>query len=380
LVVNMNDKTRIYLSQFVALLFLFYPIYKVPYFQSLGFSLAQIGFIIGAVSLFGILMEVPTGVVADKYGRKNSTIIGYLLTGVALFGIFFTQNFYLILLLHGVLGTAQAFISGAFEAWISDSFKDKDKVFAKEDMYGNVGSLLSGFVGVYLVTKFGMGSIWWAAGIGMILAGIILFFNYEKKVKSKLSYGVHLKESWQYVIKNEKIILFMIAAIIWGFSISFALGIVWMPFLEGLGFNANNFGYILSGIGVAGIFAGLISVKQKLKHIDFMILGIFLWSITLVSVYFVKEMALAIFMLLLTVMFTYMILPSQKTYFQDLLESKKRATIGSFKALVVGISGVIGFPAAGYVADIYGPQITIVISGFILIPVLLIYLILKFKA
>jgi DHA3 family tetracycline resistance protein-like MFS transporter len=67
-----------------------------------------------------LLFEIPTGVVADVYGRRLSVIIGYVLTGIGAIveGVF--QSFELVLLAQVVWGIGFTFISGARDAWIAD--------------------------------------------------------------------------------------------------------------------------------------------------------------------------------------------------------------------------------------------------------------------
>ena len=53
------------------------PFY-VLYFLGIGFSFFQIALIGSIRSVVSVAFEVPTGVIADRYGRKFSVILGYL--------------------------------------------------------------------------------------------------------------------------------------------------------------------------------------------------------------------------------------------------------------------------------------------------------------
>ena len=67
-----------------------------------------------------LVLEVPTGVVADVYSRKLAIVLATCLSGAALLieGMF--PVFWLILLGHFVGATAGSLVSGSREAWISD--------------------------------------------------------------------------------------------------------------------------------------------------------------------------------------------------------------------------------------------------------------------
>lgn len=66
------------------------------------------------------LFEVPTGVVADTYGRKLSLIIGFLGMGTAWLLVGVVSDASLVIVLWAVWGVAYTFTSGAYEAWITD--------------------------------------------------------------------------------------------------------------------------------------------------------------------------------------------------------------------------------------------------------------------
>jgi MFS transporter, DHA3 family, tetracycline resistance protein len=66
------------------------------------------------------LFEVPTGVVADTYGRKLSLVIGFLGMGTAWLLVGLVSEPWLIIALWAVWGVAYTFTSGAYQAWITD--------------------------------------------------------------------------------------------------------------------------------------------------------------------------------------------------------------------------------------------------------------------
>jgi MFS transporter, DHA3 family, tetracycline resistance protein len=66
------------------------------------------------------VFEVPTGVVADTYGRKLSLVIGFLGMGTTWLLVGVASDAWLIILLWAAWGVAYTFTSGAYEAWITD--------------------------------------------------------------------------------------------------------------------------------------------------------------------------------------------------------------------------------------------------------------------
>jgi len=85
------------------------PFY-VLYFLGIGLSFLQISLISGIRSAVAIIFEIPTGVIADKYGRKNSVIFGYLFTAVSLALIPLSNNFYIIAAIFAIDAFFETFI------------------------------------------------------------------------------------------------------------------------------------------------------------------------------------------------------------------------------------------------------------------------------
>ena len=65
------------------------------------------------------LFEIPTGVVADRYSRRTSVIIGHFLIGVGFLVMALKPTFTVILVSQFIWGVGWTFISGAYPAWLS---------------------------------------------------------------------------------------------------------------------------------------------------------------------------------------------------------------------------------------------------------------------
>ena len=72
-----------------------------------------------------LLLEIPTGVIADVYSRRLSVILGFAVMG---FGSFFVGAFsayFLVLSGMVILGLGDALLSGALDAWIADEIGEE---------------------------------------------------------------------------------------------------------------------------------------------------------------------------------------------------------------------------------------------------------------
>ena len=101
------------------------------------------------------LFEVPTGVVADTYGRKLSLIVGFLGTGAAWLLVGVASTPWVIVALWAVLGISYTFTSGAYQAWITDEVgvERVPQVFLRGARFSYVGALLGLVLSVLIGTQ-----------------------------------------------------------------------------------------------------------------------------------------------------------------------------------------------------------------------------------
>jgi len=122
------------------------------------------------------LFEVPTGVVADLFSRRTSTIIGMILTGVA-FCVEGSLPYFAALLVAQVLwGLGFTFTSGAHDAWIADEIgaENAAPVYVRAGQLFQVG-MLCGIPFSVLLGGRGLNVPVLAGGILYLLLGALLW-------------------------------------------------------------------------------------------------------------------------------------------------------------------------------------------------------------
>lgn len=142
------DATRIYiLISFVfglanAVVFTTNVIYRVNVVALDPLQLVLVGTTLEA-TIF--LFEIPTGVVADVYSRRLSTIIGVFLVGVGFVIEALAPLFAFVLFSQVIWGLGWTFVSGARSAWITDetSVDKVGEIYLRSGQYGLAGSLLA---------------------------------------------------------------------------------------------------------------------------------------------------------------------------------------------------------------------------------------------
>lgn len=382
-----------YINVFITFsFFLIFP-YWVIYFSEIGLTFTQIGIVWAIFSFFPILFEIPTGAIADIFGRKFAVISEGILTSIILFLIIFTRNFYLLLIIMALWGVIKTLSSGSYDAWVIDLLKFKRKkrlihnFYIKIQSFSSLGVLISGVLATLTYKYLGMNSLWIISSISCLLVSILLIFttkeNFKKhKFNLKNSFSRTLrfsKEGIKFSIKHE-VVKFIILA---SFFISLAgavSNLSWQPFLKNVGLPLEYLGIFYSGMAFFLIIVPFLQ-KPLLRLLKlekyYLSLRTILELVLVLLIYFVISPLYAIILLILIAGLDELTFGVRETYLQNFIPSKIRATVGSVSSMIRSLAGAIGLIIGGIFVDTFGPQLTIVYSAFFLIPAIIFYLLIK---
>lgn len=123
---KMNIK-RIYTLSFMSEFIVIYPFYVIMFGDRGHVSAAGVGLLLAVWMIVAVLAEVPTGVIADKMSKKWSLVLGRVMQLVTFMIWLFFPNFNGYLLGFVIWGIGEAFISGAFQAYLYESLGDTSK-------------------------------------------------------------------------------------------------------------------------------------------------------------------------------------------------------------------------------------------------------------
>ena len=94
--------------------------------QSRGLSLAQVGLVFVAHSVVALVLELPTGGLADAIGRRPVLVLSGLLQISGLLTLAVAQNLAMFALAFGLVGAGRALDSGPLESWYVDAVHQVD--------------------------------------------------------------------------------------------------------------------------------------------------------------------------------------------------------------------------------------------------------------
>jgi MFS family permease len=138
--------------RFLSTAYLFVPV-LVLFFQQRGLDFTQIALLNSVYALTAIVCEVPTGVLADRFGRRNAMVAGALLMALGCLVDYVGTSFWVFALGEGLLALGLTLSSGADSAYLYDLLRDAGRVDRYRALEGRataaklVGSAAALFVG-----------------------------------------------------------------------------------------------------------------------------------------------------------------------------------------------------------------------------------------
>jgi len=144
--------TRLYLIKIAKWFMLYMPI-VVPFYESNGLSMKDIMVLQAVYSIAIVVLEVPSGYLADVIGRKKTLIIGAVFGTIGFTTYSLSFGFIGFLVAEIILGIGQSCISGADSAMLYDSLLDRgeEKKYTRFEgritSLGNVAEAVAGILG-----------------------------------------------------------------------------------------------------------------------------------------------------------------------------------------------------------------------------------------
>ncbi len=184
--IKANNITKVALIQFFSALYFYLPILTI-YYQQRGLNFIQINSLWGIITGTIFLAEVPTGLIADKIGRKQSIIIALVMQLIGEIIFLFSQNYLHFVFISVIAGLGFAFQSGCTQALVYDSLKEENKENTMKQASGRIGAFyqtghvlgaLASSIIVFQLTQY---RISLAIIFTIISVGIALFISFLLK-------------------------------------------------------------------------------------------------------------------------------------------------------------------------------------------------------
>lgn len=343
------------------------------YLASKGMSLTQLGLLETIFHITSFFMEVPTGAVADIFGRKMSRIVGRAFSLISVVILLAADSFLWFAISFVFTALSYNLESGAGDALLYDSLKEIGeeerymKISGNKEVFYQIAGIVSFLAGGYMATKsYGM-----AFTLTIIIAAIALLQSlsfkeptigrkHERKQKGNVFVN-QLKESISVVRSNPRIgFLIVFTEIILTFCTCIFYYL--QNFLKGDGYNEAVIGVIYAGTFLVSALTApqVHRIEKVIKEQGILLIIPFitvacLWGIALSPYHFIFFI-----MLMITEEVVYV---AMSDYINKMIPSENRATILSFASMVFSFFMITLFPLVGMLGDRYSLEFAIKCLG-----------------
>jgi len=114
----------------------FFEPFIILIFRANGLSFFQIGLLYSVRDLTNNLMEIPTGIFADAFGRRRAMVLAFSAYLVSFSVFYLFDDFYIYALAMVFFGLGEAFRSGTHKALILEYLNRQDMLDLKVSYYG----------------------------------------------------------------------------------------------------------------------------------------------------------------------------------------------------------------------------------------------------
>ncbi len=345
----------------------------VLFWQSYGLNLQQIMLLQSGFALTVFVLEIPTGYLADRWGRRNTLILGCCFGFVAYLTYATGQTFWHFLCAEILIGIGSSLLSGTVEAMTYDTLLELGREREYRKVAGNqaffefnteaASGILGGLLGaISLVLPL------WLTAIPMACA-IFIAVSLQEPKRHTLHEPKHLKA----IFRTSAHALFWhpgLRMIIMTFGLISSLSLIlfwfFQPYQNLVDVPIALFGITHAVTLVAGAFAAK-SVSWFEKRVDdrlLLIIPAFMTVICFLSLSLPPAPFLLVFFLISRLSWHF-VGPLSADLINRMTSSDVRATVLSVRSFFSRLLFVCASPFVGALADARGIPHALFVSGII---------------
>lgn len=318
---------------------------SVVWMLNQGLTLPEIAIIESLALALGLAIDIPTGFISDRFGRKL-TLIGANIFQAASFLVFaFSHDFWQFLTAAILLAIGFALSSGSEEAYIyeNQSGDNYRKTFSNVNVVDEAATILGLLLAPLLIAFFSLQSVFIAASAFVFITAIVSWIILKDKRNMAISESQQKTREKQQIValvrKHAPLVLLFIAL-----AIYYEAGrVFWQPQLISSGFKIEHLGFLFAAFKVASLAGAYVGRHQRFSpKKEIVVIGV------LVTVSFLL-IASSVWFLVMAGFFLYSFLENvyrivESNYLQGIASSQRRASFLSAASFVRQGYSIVSIP------------------------------------
>jgi MFS family permease len=314
-----------------------------------------------SISMF--LLEIPTGIIADRFGRKISLFLGTLCFGSSfcIFGM--TFSWFILALAEILCACGMCLISGADRAMLFELSKQENmdpiKINAHYDAFGTAGMLIAFplgtlFVGFGLLPyEAALGIPFIGSGIAIILAAVVLLAVKEPH-RMPLS-GSVIKagiEGFKFIFTKPALKSFSLNYAVIS-SLTFFMFWLYQSLLLANSFPVSFMGFIAASFNISAMVLLMATgfIKEKIGVERALFISSLLPGLLYLSVFFIQGLPIALTAIFGVTALKMFRAPILTSLMNEHIVDTHRATVLSGVSMLERLLTALLYPLVGIIAD-----------------------------
>ncbi|MHA1731171.1 MAG: MFS transporter [Promethearchaeota archaeon] len=368
----------------------FFEPYLLLIFLAWGVNLFQIGLLVMVQQVFTYIFEVPSGMWADKYGKKTVTMLCFVLYIVSFVFYFLGPNYWILVVASAFFGLGEAFRSGTHKAmilkWLEKEglFQYKAFVYGRTRSYSLVGSALNAVLAIVFMLNIPANRWIFPVTIVPYIVDFALVATYPKYMNehapvegsawsemgktfralkesladkrlrkllfSSASYDGIFKSLKDYI---QPIMLLFVGILLVNFHAGGSDEEAFMTVFMGVTYALF---YVISSYSSKNAYKVRARYDTPKKPVDLLYYA-FAGALLGTALFMALNFPLGILVLYLAIyVMTNMRRPLVVDYLGDLMDKEQRATLLSVESLLKSLTILVAAPLFGYVAEYFSIQ------------------------
>lgn len=372
----MNQITKFYLTSFLKNQTYFAPVFIIL-LQSYHLTFQQIFWIFTIGSIFSLIIEIPTGIIADLYGKRKSIILSKLVIFISFIIFGFSTKFWHFVIAQIIYELGNSFRSGTETAYTYDYLHETTgtpsytEVKGKQKFYARIGEAIASAIGGFIAATISYNAVFFFSAIPAFM-NFILGYTWEeikeKKEKISAKSSLYFAKDAIHALKQKTILKITLNIMIFT-SVLAAVQKFIQPYMTDAGISIELFGIVYAAslilAALAVRYSYLIENKfGEIKTINFLSL-IACIPLLIIGTGYISYLGIALFFVIVLV--ENIRSPIANSAFHDLVTSHQRATMGSILSLFKSLGKITILPLAGFLADAYSMYTAVMVFGIILL-------------
>lgn len=292
-----------------------------------------------------VLFEVPTGIIADRRGRKHMIVLVSIVGCSEFLILVFATEFWHFALVVFLAAIGSSASSGAENALLYDSLlsegkeNDFEKVLGRLNALDIVSIIIAALCGSLLASRYSYEFNYWISLAAMVVSLIVSLLlveptnqGYEDN-EEQLPTKAYLTASMSFFRLNPGVCLVMLSGMVTGAAINF-IDEFWQIYLERLGIPVIYFGVFSGAIFLIRLPGNILAYRLKSRFNHRILLSGVLGALAAGFIYIsVMKDYSGLAALFVICLFAGIIEPLAVGYLHHRIDSSMRATMGSFQSL-----------------------------------------------